>query len=1119
MTDLNDEHGSSSQDAPRHAAQPLNPLEEMRSAIIDRPSTKASALRSLYMLDAPVVENRLLRNLTQVAAPAVRCQIERDGALLPHLDKGINESDYLLFVTFNKLLIAPTLRLECNFSSSSDFADAPYLTLILEFHFCDYGKDGRRISSYAQADGKLSFTSHGATCSGFNNVRSVEHLFGPKEHEVVSLLTQYLEMGPAKQVVLKLYDDLLSRKELQDVRDVRARLPGGDKSLLISVAENREFDAVERSSIDLRPFCHASSVIPETFKAVMCPLESDDTFSTLNEACLQLSHSALLAYGEESEALRLWGEVMHSARLYRCGDMVVLAIMFAEHGTLDNENSTRSRFKLPKALEVKVTSGAPEALIGETGRLLEQNPGLPHHHAFFRIACETYTFREYASNLDRSPQLSRVKLVPHENTFAINAQMATVSDLRDAEQWHTVLLNQRTDELKHHDTTSKATMPDADRQALDQALRACKPWNAEQLQVIESVISAKGMLSVVLGTAGTGKTTLHKALGLYYWCLGYHVLSLAPANKDADHVAAQLTPEELRREFPGWDLSKFEGQFLRLFPGSKDVAIEDMNEDQAAVNVVGHQEGAAVSFRELFIALEEEGKVKGTVKEYSIMQALIRTAEHGGFPDGRPMGVGMSHHWAHLKKMIASYRQDKRTLKYSRSQADFRAYMDCKEELIRRNRFMVTTTGSVRSSEMVGKKETAFRNGFPGNWYKFAGGASRKGVIVLVDEATSDLEINVWSGIVCENWAHAVQGVFLFGDHKQLRPPNKSADRKIQYNYYLKRLDISLPNRLKREGWPCLELKEQYRMHACLSDFPNRMVYHGELRNGPVTHMTLDEVKPGLRAVLTAIITERGLEDDLERLEYQLEASDAKARLHWIEVDGNRVRDRAPWAVKEHTRVVLAQIMPKLCEYFKSRGEKTIDELMIVVAYNYAADLYKEGIRSFCSEHPEFSADDVPRVVTIDSSMGKEACMVIFDGSFQGPQVGFLSEASRVNVAITRCRDVLWIVGGRMNFNGNNRPTNLVQKYHDELEAAGHSHHFTAPPESIQPGGNDHPGDHPGGGGRGGVRGRGFRGGGHGRGGRGIGRGRGGRGRVGHRGGLQHQLGPGGNVGFDDEPF
>jgi hypothetical protein len=99
----------------------------------------------------------------------------------------------------------------------------------------------------------------------------------------------------------------------------------------------------------------------------------------------------------------------------------------------------------------------------------------------------------------------------------------------------------------------------------------------------------------------------------------------------------------------------------------------------------------------------------------------------------------------------------------------------------------------------------------------------------------------------------------------------------------------------------------------------------------------LDDVKPGLRTVLTGIIAHNGTQDEGEWGSYSLDASDAKARLHWIEVDGKRVKNpKGSTAVKEHTEVVVDQILPELREYFRSRGEKVSEEVIIIVAYTHA---------------------------------------------------------------------------------------------------------------------------------------------------------------------------------------
>lgn len=45
-----------------------------------------------------------------------------------------------------------------------------------------------------------------------------------------------------------------------------------------------------------------------------------------------------------------------------------------------------------------------------------------------------------------------------------------------------------------------------------------------------------------------------------------------------------------------------------------------------------------------------------------------------------------------------------------------------------------------------------------------------------------------------------------------MKPTNKSAQGLIEFNPYNKRLEISLPMRLIRQGFPSIELREQMRM-------------------------------------------------------------------------------------------------------------------------------------------------------------------------------------------------------------------------------------------------------------------------------------------------------------------
>ena len=111
--------------------------------------------------------------------------------------------------------------------------------------------------------------------------------------------------------------------------------------------------------------------------------------------------------------------------------------------------------------------------------------------------------------------------------------------------------------------------------------------------------------------------------------------------------------------------------------------------------------------------------------------------------------------WDILREFVQKYRE--RKVDWAGNFEQYRlAYLACKGHIVGLNRFMITTTGNVQSMEMVY------------HWFNEIAdyGIPRKGVVVFVDEAAKDLEVNVWSGIVCEKWSEWVKGVFLFGDDK-----------------------------------------------------------------------------------------------------------------------------------------------------------------------------------------------------------------------------------------------------------------------------------------------------------------------------------------------------------------
>ena len=98
--------------------------------------------------------------------------------------------------------------------------------------------------------------------------------------------------------------------------------------------------------------------------------------------------------------------------------------------------------------------------------------------------------------------------------------------------------------------------------------------------------------------------------------------------------------------------------------------------------------------------------------------------------------------------------------------------------------------------------------------------------VILVEEAGEILESHVLT-------ASSVKALILIGDHKQLRPKvnNYALTVRKEDGYDL---DVSLFERLVKQGFKFSTLKKQHRMHPVISSFPRALTYP-ELEDDPKT--------------------------------------------------------------------------------------------------------------------------------------------------------------------------------------------------------------------------------------------------------------------------------------------
>ncbi|WFC98755.1 ATP-dependent RNA helicase [Malassezia yamatoensis] len=242
---------------------------------------------------------------------------------------------------------------------------------------------------------------------------------------------------------------------------------------------------------------------------------------------------------------------------------------------------------------------------------------------------------------------------------------------------------------------------------------------------------------------------------------------------------------------------------------------------------------------------------------------------------------------------------------------------------------------------------------------------------VLMDEATQSTEPESLIPIV-----HGCKQLVLVGDHKQLGPVimNRKAAQAGMKSSLFERM-IQLGHRPQR-------LEVQYRMHPCLSEFPSNMFYDGALQNGVTAQ-----------------------ERQQRHVEFAWPNPDApmffRQNLGQEEISGSGTsflnRTEASSVEKMVTALLKARVHPS--------------QIGIVTPY--------EGQRNYLITHMQLHGSlrkdlyqDI-EVASVDAFQGREKDYILVScvRSSERQGIGFLSDPRRLNVALTRARFGLIIVG------------------------------------------------------------------------------------------------------------
>ncbi len=249
--------------------------------------------------------------------------------------------------------------------------------------------------------------------------------------------------------------------------------------------------------------------------------------------------------------------------------------------------------------------------------------------------------------------------------------------------------------------------------------------------------------------------------------------------------------------------------------------------------------------------------------------------------------------------------------------------------------------------------------------------------LALLDEATQATEPLALLGFL------RAPKVILAGDPQQL-PPTVLSQEAAKAG-----LGVSLFERLLKDHGEGVKrmLREQYRMNAAIMDFPSREMYGGELRAHPsVAERTLaDVLTPGAEVdappVLYLDTAGKGFDEEVEPTTKSLfnagEAGLIEARVKALLALG---------------------LSPR--------------ELAVITPYSAQAHRLRERVEAL---HPDVEVD------TVDAFQGREkdAVLVSLTRSNGEGQLGFLTDLRRMNVALTRARRHLFVVGDSATLSGH----------------------------------------------------------------------------------------------------
>ncbi|KAL9343298.1 hypothetical protein Peur_063729 [Populus x canadensis] len=259
--------------------------------------------------------------------------------------------------------------------------------------------------------------------------------------------------------------------------------------------------------------------------------------------------------------------------------------------------------------------------------------------------------------------------------------------------------------------------------------------------------------------------------------------------------------------------------------------------------------------------------------------------------------------------------------------------------------------------------------------------------VVIIDEAAQAIEPATLVPLV-----NGCKQVFLVGDPVQL-PATVISPTAGKFGY-----GTSLFERFQRAGYPVNMLKMQYRMHPEIRSFPSSEFYAEALQDA----------------------------DDLERRTtrdwHQYHCFGPFCFFDVHEGKESQPSGSGSWVNVDEVEFVLLLYHKLVTMYPELRSSS---QFAIISPYRHQVKLLQDRFRDAFGQESKKFVD----IQTVDGFQGREKDVAIFScvRSNDDRRIGFVSDARRMNVGITRAKSAVLVVGSASTLRNDEHWNNLVE--------------------------------------------------------------------------------------------